>query len=322
MAVTISPVAPEHLPQMAAMVARRVAALRVAVPTVPPAFADPAVAQAALARMCTAHRGLVALTTDGTVAGHLCWHDLDGFRRTTRRTAWIPEYGCVVEPAAAQPGAHVRDLLYRAAAQQWDASSRQLLAVTQLVGEPDADEHWIENGFGRFLADGVRPCRPIGATLPLGVTVRPATHSDLARLVQLDDEHCSHYGRPPVFMVPPQPATAAELSALLAGDTVLWVAADGDGPQAFLRAELGADSSCELLQGADTLAVTGIYTRPAARGRGVGAALFDAALRHHAARGVPRTGFDYETINPTARAFWPRLVTTVARSYMRALERT
>ncbi|MEQ1699092.1 MAG: hypothetical protein ABMA25_03230, partial [Ilumatobacteraceae bacterium] len=63
-------------------------------------------------------------------------------------------------------------------------------------------------------------------------------------------------------------------------------------------------------------------TRPAARGRGVAAALFDATLRHHADRGIPRLAFDYETINPTASAFWPRHLTTVARSSMRVLERT
>ena len=85
---------------------------------------------------------------------------------------------------------------------------------------------------------------------------------------------------------------------------------------------MGGDSCSEFVCAPDTVAVTGIFTRPAARGRGVGAALFDAALRHHAARGMPRFGFDYETINPTALAFWPRRVTTVARSYMRVLERT
>lgn len=321
-AVRIVPVAAEHLPRMAATVARRVSALRRDVPAVPATFTDPATLAAALGGPVSRGHGVVALDGDRMV-GHLCWHEFEGMRRTTRRAVHIPEYGCAIDPATEHDW-RVRDQLFRVAAERWDATGRQVVAVTELVGEPTADEFWIENGFGRFLHDGVRPCTPLDATVPGGFVIRPAVLDDLDRLVQLDLEHCRHYGEPPVCMVPPTPATADELAPLLAVDRqqpVLWVAADHNGPQAFLRAEQGADSCSSFLVADGTVAVTGVFTRPAARGRGVAAALFDAALRHHAARGIPRFAFDYETINPAARAFWPRHLTIVARSSMRVLER-
>lgn len=319
MVVRIHPVTPEHVPQMAAAVAHRVATLRRDVPAVPPAFSEPGHVATALTRLVADGHGVVALTPTGTVLGHLCWREFASMRRAPRRAAYIPECGGAVAPDAP---AGTREDLFRAAAEQWDATGRQVIAVTELVGEPTADAFWLDNGFGRFLHDGVRPCTPIDAPTPAGFVIRPANVDDVERLVQLDVEHCAHYGLPPTFMVPPVPATADELGELLTRDTVLWVAADHDGPQAFLRAEQGADSCSEFLQADDTVGITGIFTRPAARGRGVAAALLDAALRHHAARGIPRFAFDYETINPTARAFWPRHLATVARSSMRVLERT
>lgn len=320
MAVSIHPIQRAHVPSVAAAAARRVAALRAVVPEVPPDFTDPSRVAIALEPSVAHGHGVVAISPDGTVVGHLCWHEYPSMRRVPRRAARIPEYGCTVEPGAP---ADTRDRLFQAAAERWDTTSRQVIAVTELVGTAAADEFWIDNGFGRFLHDGVRPCTPIDAPTPPGFVIRPARPDDLHRLVQLEVEHSAHYGLPPTFMVPPRPATAGELSELIGHEhPVLWVAADHDGPQAFLRAEQGVDSCCEFLQTADTVAVTGIFTRPLARGRGVAAALFDAALRHHAAQGIPRFAFDHETINPTARAFWPRHLITVARSYMRVLERT
>lgn len=322
MAVTIRPAQPDHLPQMAAAVVGRVAAVRALHPAVPATFTELTTVAAALAPSVATGHGLVALSSGGEVVGHLCWHEFPSMRRVPRRAVHIPECGSALEAGAP---AGVRDLLLRAAAEQWDTTGRQVVAVTELVDGTTADAFWIDNGFGRFLHDGVRPCTPLDAPPPRGFTVRPAGPDDLEHLVQLEIEHAHHYGLPPTFMVPPTPATAEELTPLLAcgaEQTVYWVAADGDGPQAFLRAEQGADGASEFLLAPDTVAVTGIFTRPAARGCGVGAALFDAALRHHAARGMPRMAFDYETINPPARAFWPRHLATVARSYMRVLERT
>ena len=318
MAAHVRPLQSEHVPAAAAVVARRVAELREAVPALPPTFAINANVEAALTRLLDAGHGLVALADDGSVLGHLCWREFATFRRAPRRAAYVPEYGSALATHAPPT---VRHQLFTAAAEQWDASARQVVAITQLDGDPTADEYWVANGFGRFLQDGVRPCTGLEVSTPDGYEVRPATVDDLDRLVQLDGEHCRHYGEPPVFMVPPQPATAEELAPLLTGPPAVWVAADDHGPQAFLRTEVGGDSCSEFVCAPDTMAVTGIFTRPAARGRGVGVALFDAALRHHATQDIPRAGFDYETINPTALAFWPRLVTTVARSYMRVLER-
>jgi GNAT superfamily N-acetyltransferase len=321
MAVRIQPFEATHAPHAAALVAARIEHLRTTVPAVPPDFTDPARVEAAFAPSLADGNGVVALATDGSVVGHLCWHEYPTIRRVPRRAVHIPEFGSSL---AAHAPAGTRDLLFAAAAQAWDRTARQAVAVTQLVGEPAADEFWIDNGFGRFLHDGVRPCTPIDAAAPPGFVVRPATPDDLDALVQLDREHCAHYALPPTFMVAPAPATVDELAPLLAVDTnpVFWIAADHDGPQAFLRAEQGVDSCSRFLQTPDTVAITGIFTRPAARGRGVAAALLDAALRYHAARGIPRFAFDHETINPTARAFWPRHLTTVARSYLRVFERT
>lgn len=332
MSVQVQVARSAHVPAMAALVAGRVRRLRVAHPDVPATFeASPAV-QEVLAPLVTAGQAVVAMAGD-EVVGHLAWQELPTFRRAARRAAYVPEYG----NAVAHPTDALREALLAGAAQLWDLSGRQVVSVTELhdgidVGNVDRDsddgstvgahQHWVRNGFGCFLHDAVRACTPIHAPLPAGVHIRPATAGDLVALVALDREHCAHYSRPPVFMVPPEPADAAELARLLAHDpTSVWLAITSTGPQAFIRAEVGAHDTSQLLQGPDSVVVNGVYVRPSLRTAGVGAALLDAVLCDHQRRGTARLILDYETINPPARRFWPRHTTAVTTGYWRVLER-
>jgi GNAT superfamily N-acetyltransferase len=260
------------------------------------------------------HHCLVAV--DGAdVVGHLGWFEFPTFRRAPRRAVWIPEVGHSARDL------DVLELLYLQASNRWAESERQVVSVTLLIGDGPTEDWWVDNGFGRFLHDTVRPCEAIDHRPIPGITVRVATIDDASRLEALDTEHCAHYGSPPVFMVPAVPTNAADwATTVAAAPEAVWVADDGSDLVGFIRFEPTVDGLLTL-RVPDSATVTGIFTRPAARNQGLATALLSAGMVAQRRRGIRRVSIDHETINPEARHFWPHHTTTVAVSLARVLER-
>ncbi len=139
---------------------------------------------------------------------------------------------------------------------------------------------------------------------------------------QLESEHWQHYAQPPVLMTASRASTTAEIAELLRDPcNSVWIAFDGQTPMSYLRFEGHSHGAAQSVQAETTAAITGAFTRPAYRGRGVAPALLDAALRDYAARGYQRCSVDFESFNPEAATFWMRYFTPVCLSLMRVPER-
>lgn len=306
---------PSHLPALAERAAARVRACQELVPAVPPALCDPGAAAGAITELVEEGRVLVA-EEHGEAVAHLGWLEFPVFRRVPRPTAWVPDVGVgTTEPA-------VWEALFITAAHEWDATARQGLFVTVPVGG-EAIMHWLGmNGFGRMLHDTVQPCRPDGeAPHVQGITVRAATTDDGDALHALDVEHCAHYGRPPTFMVPGTPTSAAAWrTAVERRPGSVWVGDDGRRLVGFITVQ-PTEEALPFLRAPHSVTVTGIYTLPEVRGRGLAAALFHAGRTAAADRGAVQCLVDHETVNPTALHFWPTRTTLAAVSFMRVLER-
>lgn len=309
---------PSLLPSAAAQMAGAVRALQARVPALPPTLCDPVDVAALQVGVLREANALAAVDGD-RLLGFLGWWVVDDFRAAGRRAAYSPVHGHAAEAARA---VEIYRALYAQASRRWTAEGCEVHYLTLLAGQPEVERGWFENGFGMLVRDGIRPITPLAAPPVPGVRVRPAVPSDAPALALLDVEHCAHYAAPPVFMAPREPATQEQFAEIVtARPDSIWVAEDGDGPQAFLRVESHAEGGVELVRSPETVAVTGAFTRPAWRGRGMATALLDAALAHVATRGFTRMSVDYETVNPPALAFWPRHFATVATSVMRIPER-
>ncbi len=125
-------------------------------------------------------------------------------------------------------------------------------------------------------------------------------------LVQVDMVH--HNGRPDLFNGPTTKYTEAELEALLKGeDTPVFVCADesdrvlGHGFCAMQHA------GGRLLAEHDTLYIDDICVDEAARGLGVGRALYGHILDYARARGCYNVTLNVWTCNPGAMAFYEKL---------------
>lgn len=315
--IQIVPLESNDLPAAAELFTHNYRRLRQAVPALPLGFAQPAGLIERLQSMVAAGR-LLAAVQAGRLLGYLSWYLVDGFRAAARRAAYCPVWGhAVVEGQEAA----VYSALYAEAARLWLQAGRNTHALTFLAGDRAQQNLWFWNGFGLAVVDAVRDMQPLGVECPSELVVRIAEAADAEALAALDREHCQHYTQPPVLMAARLIEDAAALASFIAQPGCsIWLAEWAGQPAGFLRFAAGELDMADIVQGQDTVGITGAYTRPEFRGCGIAPALLDAALSHYSALGFGRCAVDFESFNPQAAGFWPRYFTPVCYSVIRVPE--
>lgn len=143
------------------------------------------------------------------------------------------------------------------------------------------------------------------------ISVRRAAERDIpaimALLVQVNMVH--HVGRPDLFKGPTTKYTEAELAALLeSDDTPVFVGVDEAGRvlgHGFCVVQRQANS--RLMTGITTLYIDDICVDEAARGLGVGRALYEHILEHARALGCYNVTLNVWSCNPGAMRFYEKL---------------
>lgn len=318
MPLTITALQPEHVPTAAGLYAENFQRLHQRAPLLPSTLEDPAFVAEKLGGLAR-HASCLAAWDGDRLVGFLGWFLVDGFRRTPRRGAYMPEWAHTTVEGDRRPT--VYRALYRAASAQFAPGGAGVHAITLLAGEPDTEQTWYWSGFGLTVVDAIRPTEPIGAPLPAGLVIRRAVPADAPRLAQIDSEHCLHYTQPPIFMALPPADSAEHFAGFVTkpGNTI-WIAEDGDHLAGFMRFQTGDYDGVELLNAPGMVGCNGAYVRPAYRGRGIAPALLDAALTHYAAQGIERLSVNFESLNPEASSFWMRYFEPAAWSLTRVPE--
>lgn len=320
----ITPFRKEWIPQAAALFVRHFSRLRERVPVLPDTMAGADHVAGKLDSLFDQCPGVAALA-GGRLAGYMGWYLIDQFRGADRKAAYCPEWGHAATEGSATPiyRAAIYRALYRAASAQWLAEGCQTHALTLLAHDPEVERAWFWNGFGLTVVDAVRSLDPLGAPSPAGLTIRKASPADADALASIEAEHWGHYAQPPVLMMSNEADDAAGFVRLLANpDNAVWIAVDGAGALAsYMRFEGRSFGAADAVNADTTAAATGAYTRPAYRGRGIAAALLDAALRDYADRGFARCSVDFESFNPEAAVFWMKYFEPVCLSVLRVPER-
>lgn len=318
----ITPFRPEFIQDAASLFAANLRKLRQTVPTVPACMEDPQQTVILMENLFASCPGIAVLERDRLV-GYMGWWIIDSFRGTQRRAAYVPEWahGTVhLGMDESRPG--IYRALYRAAAANWVEAGCQAHAVTLLASDKVAERTWFWSGFGLTVIDAVRAVQPIDAPIPEGLLIRKATLTDIDLLAEIEAEHWKHYAQPPTLMVPHPPDGALEFSALLnTPQNSVWLALDDGKPAAYMRFEGSGHGAAQIVQADQTFAITGAFTRPAYRGKGVAPALLDAALKDYARHGYDCCAVDFESLNPEAAAFWMKYFQPVCLSVIRIPEK-
>jgi GNAT superfamily N-acetyltransferase len=282
-----------------ALVAREHAAARQLRPELPAGFEDAGVCAAVLQGLCdSGHRGLVASGNGRTIAvmtATVRQHPAGG------RYARLPAEGFAVDPDLADPTG-VLAVAFGDLAPPLIAGGvlRYYLVHAALPRLPEA----LSNlGFGRNGAYGVQPAAPRRGSS--AVAVRAAGAGDLATVARLALVEIQHRSAPPMF-APRHDRPLADLIAehrtLHESGAVHLLAALDGRDVGLLTVELTSPVPRLCPDGQPYIGPTA--TLPAARGRGVGHALVDAALTWAHAHDYQTISVDFATANPLSRPFW------------------
>ena len=144
----------------------------------------------------------------------------------------------------------------------------------------------------------------------MSVFVRRAAERDIPALmrllVQVNMVH--HNGRPDLFKGPTTKYTEEELRAILANDeTPVFVCFDGDGAVLGHGFCAFQHSGGQLMEEHDTLYIDDICVDEAARGMGVGRALYGHILDFARNSGCYNVTLNVWACNPGAMAFYEKL---------------
>ncbi|HMQ32889.1 MAG TPA: GNAT family N-acetyltransferase, partial [Chloroflexaceae bacterium] len=289
---------------------------RRAAPQLPPRYEDPAELLPRLRDLAGRAPGAVALA-GGRVAGFLTAYLLDRFRG--RPGVFSPEWA----NAAAEGGSReIYEALYAELCRLWVADGRAAHGVALFADDGAASEAWRWLGFGLAAADGVRDLGPLAAPDP-GLAIRRAGPADLAGLAALDAALHRHLMAAPVCL-PLEPLRGHdELAAELADPAyAFWSAWDGDEAVGFMKFGPASLNACAVIVDPGTASITGAYTLPALRGRGVGAALLDRGLAWARAAGYTRCSVDFEPMNTPATRFWLAHFRLVCLAHVRLIDQS
>ena len=154
-------------------------------------------------------------------------------------------------------------------------------------------------GFGQRVGDALRSTEPIDAPMPPGLRFVELCPSQRQLISPLARALSAHLGASPCFMPSVNASTheGTRLFAAFKTEELIAYLEVTDSGETFVDDDPSAQHLC------------GAYCLPEYRGNGVSSALLNYVLMHLRAEGYTLCGVDYESINPTAMAFWQKFFT-------------
>lgn len=233
--------------------------------------------------------------------------------------AFCPDWSHGADADGSRATARYRQL-YRELARRWRSSGARIHAAAAYATDTAALEALVSTGFGRIVEDAARPLAELAAALdrePDG-GVRRAGKGDAETLAALEVGLAAHLEGSPVFLPHPRGRTAAAWTAWLAEpDARAYLVQERGEALGYIKAQEPQIDVSDAVHGPTTLAINGLFVRPAARGRGLARSLLAALVREAAAAGKTIASVDCETTNLEAWDFWTHWFAPVAYGHER-----
>ncbi|MEN6370199.1 MAG: GNAT family N-acetyltransferase [Thermotogota bacterium] len=304
----------EHVEEAAGLVGRRCAALRAKVPSLPPAYDNPAMFSSRLLRLVDRGAGVAAFEGERMVGllGAYSIGTLYG-----RPCMLSPEWGNGAEPTVARRAV---EAMYREAAPEWLRQGGEIHAICALAHDAAALEAWAWGGFGRMVCDAVRPLEPISVTHG-DFEIRRAVPDDVDLVLPLARGLQEHLAGPSIYILDREPEDRATWEATLHDPTMgIWLAVRDGSALGYIRQGPATRDACAVIVDDGTTSITGAYVEPTARGAGVATALLARAVDWGREQSYVRCSVDFETANSLAARFWMQHFDPVVVSLGRILD--
>ena len=283
---------------------------RVFVTTLPPIDKLPDLTEFAINR-----RGFAA-EDNGELLGFLCWHTPWDNHFGLSKGTWSPVHA---HGAIIQNRLEIYDRLYQAAAEKLVSDGVFCHSVTLYEHDKDANESFIQNGFGRRCVDAIRETAPIISTPCGDLIFRRADVNDAEAVTEMRNGTSTHLSQTPMFMPFLNPVTVADtIKEIECAEYMYFVALKQNRPIAYYRIQISGENF--VCDDVSMMNITGAYALPDYRGSGVAVHLLSWLMDWLHGHGYSRCGVDFECFNFAARKFWLKYFTAYTNGAVRRID--
>ena len=257
--------------------------------------------------------GVVAIE-NGKLTGYLIGQSLHFWRG--RRSVFVPFWAHSVE---GENRKEIYQQMYAYLSSEWVANG----CFTHMISVLAHDEEIIDTlfwlGFGMVAVDTMRDFRNIQGPVA-DVEIQLATLDDLDVVVSLDHELARYLTGPPIFMAMTEKRSREYHEKWLSKPShSLWLASYEGQVVSYMKiCPLNDDS---IITDEKTAWIEGAYTKEHMRGKGIGTALLNQALKWAQSQGYKRCAVDFEGENVLGSAFWLRYFEPICFSLIRQIDK-
>lgn len=203
--------------------------------------------------------------------------------------------------------------MYQAAAARWVAAGAGWHAITLHAHDAAAQHALWQYGFGMRCADAIRRAEPICVAPVPGIVCREQQNGSAVQALRMGLDR--HLCQSPCFMTHGHADLTNWLNGIAGRQSRIFAALANGVPVAYV--EVGGSGETYFSEHPTVANICGTFCAEEWRGKGVSRLLLNRVLQTLQGEGLRYLGVDYETINPTAAAFWPKHFTPYTLSLAR-----
>jgi len=306
-----------HVSRAAALFCAQFARLRRAVPDLPDHYADPEGVIPLISKLYDRAPGVAALE-DGTLVGYLIGVNVPAFK-SPHAGIYCPEWA---HGASRRNRGQVYREMYGAIAEGWVHDGGIMHCMTHLANDTEAIQAFGMLGFGTMTVDAILGTLAKSPRAPVGIEIAPIRPDGVEGIMPLSLGLEDHLRMSPSFMHVLEHRESDYYRAFLSGKgKSIWVASYRNRPISYIKCEPSiGGNACQVVRDPGVIAITGAYTEPSFRNRGVATAILQRLLEQARREGYSGCSVDFESANPVASDFWLRYFRPVCFSMMRYID--
>lgn len=224
------------------------------------------------------------------------------FTFKNQKAAIVPEYG---HSAIDEDRHDLYRLMYMKLSSRWIQQNIHMHIIGHFAHDEILNDILFQLGFGAILSEKLRDLSPVASDSKLVIKVE----NNPLNIFELDQELREYARTAPIFIkknTEPE-AIVSDLSNHLENSDVFYVFYDNDVPTGYFSVGT-SDNTREgfLLQDTNTAQIKFAFIKPSFRGKGVGTALLNEAIKWARDNGFERVFVEHETANYYGGKFWEK----------------
>lgn len=193
-------------------------------------------------------------------------------------------------------------------------------AISLLNHEPDTIKAFFENGYGSRCVDSLLKLANEFDIDYNGFSVAEATADDLESIIPIIEEHDMYMCAAPTLLGFDYTEPKEQYKEWMDNDDIIiWKATKDNLIYGIMMTTKGKAGGCDSIYDDKTIGIQTTHVLEKYRGNGIGKLLVEHVANYGVQQGYEKLSVDYESLNPSANAFWKKYFTPVITSVTRYL---